>query len=91
MNSASTPSVNRMVTREWSAFVTSCPEATFFHRIEWRDLIEDVFRHRAHYLLAERAGLRVRDMWSVTPGEYARRAPDLDHPEFLMVALRPPA
>ena len=33
-----------------------CPEATFFHRIEWRDLIEDVFRHRTHYLLAERGG-----------------------------------
>ncbi len=33
-----------------------CPEATFFHRIEWRDLIEDVFRHRTHYLVAERGG-----------------------------------
>jgi len=40
----------------WSAFVESCPESTFFHRIEWRDLIEDVFRHRTHYLVAERAG-----------------------------------
>ena len=37
----------------WNAFVTQCPEATFFHRLEWRDLIEDVFRHRTHYLLAE--------------------------------------
>jgi FemAB-related protein (PEP-CTERM system-associated) len=40
----------------WNAFVARCPEATFFHRIEWRDLIDDVFRHRPHYLLAERAG-----------------------------------
>ena len=40
----------------WSAFVQTNPEATFFHRIEWRDLIEDVFRHRTHYLVAERAG-----------------------------------
>jgi FemAB-related protein (PEP-CTERM system-associated) len=40
----------------WSTFVASCPEATFFHRVEWRDLIEDVFRHRTHYLLAERSG-----------------------------------
>ena len=39
----------------WSAFVAECPEATFFHRVEWRDLIEDVFRHRTHYLVAERA------------------------------------
>ena len=22
----------------WSAFVASCPEATFFHRVEWRGL-----------------------------------------------------
>ena len=40
----------------WSAFVDRCPEATFFHRIEWRDLIGDVFRHRTHYLVAERDG-----------------------------------
>jgi FemAB-related protein (PEP-CTERM system-associated) len=40
----------------WTAFVQRCPEATFFHRIEWRDIIERVFRHRTHYLLAERAG-----------------------------------
>ena len=40
----------------WSAFVLQCPDATFFHRIEWRDLIEDVFHHRTHFLIAERAG-----------------------------------
>ncbi|MGZ8254892.1 MAG: FemAB family XrtA/PEP-CTERM system-associated protein, partial [Burkholderiaceae bacterium] len=40
----------------WTRFVAACPEATFFHRIEWRELIEDVFRHRSHYLLAEQAG-----------------------------------
>jgi FemAB-related protein (PEP-CTERM system-associated) len=40
----------------WSAFVADCPEATFFHRIEWRELIEQVFRHRTHYLIAERGG-----------------------------------
>ncbi|MGZ9032306.1 MAG: FemAB family XrtA/PEP-CTERM system-associated protein [Burkholderiaceae bacterium] len=40
----------------WTRFVATCPEATFFHRIEWRDLLEDFFRHRTHYLLAERAG-----------------------------------
>ena len=40
----------------WTAFVANCGEATFFHRIEWRDLIEDVFRHRTHYLVAERDG-----------------------------------
>ena len=40
----------------WEAFVVSCPEATFFHRAGWLHVIEEVFRHRAFYLLAERAG-----------------------------------
>jgi FemAB-related protein (PEP-CTERM system-associated) len=38
----------------WTRFVQACPEAGFFHRIEWRDLLEEFFRHRAHYLVAER-------------------------------------
>ncbi len=40
----------------WAGYVDGCPQATFFHRIEWRELIEEVFRHRTHYLVAERAG-----------------------------------
>jgi len=40
----------------WSSLVNASPEATFFHRIEWRELIEDVFRHRTHYLVASRGG-----------------------------------
>ena len=40
----------------WDAFVDRCPEATFFHRRQWREIIESVFRHRTHYLYAERAG-----------------------------------
>lgn len=40
----------------WTKFVAACPEATFFHRIEWRDLLQRVFRHPTHYLIAERAG-----------------------------------
>jgi FemAB-related protein (PEP-CTERM system-associated) len=38
----------------WEAFVDRCPEATFFHRLGWREIIESVFRHRTHYLVAER-------------------------------------
>lgn len=38
----------------WEAFVARSPQATFFHRIGWRDINESVFRHRPHYLLAER-------------------------------------
>lgn len=40
-------------------------------------------------LLAAGAGLEVAGMWSVTPGDYAERPPDLDHPELLVVARRP--
>ena len=40
----------------WASFVQACADATFFHRIEWRDIIENIFGHRTHYLLAERGG-----------------------------------
>jgi len=40
-------------------------------------------------LLASAVGLEVAGVWSVTPGDYARRPPDLDHPELLVVARRP--
>lgn len=38
----------------WERFVFACPEATFFHRIGWREIFEEVLCHRTHYLLAER-------------------------------------
>ena len=38
----------------WERFVFECPAATFFHRVGWREIYEGVFRHRTHYLLAER-------------------------------------
>jgi FemAB-related protein (PEP-CTERM system-associated) len=40
----------------WEAFVEVCPEATFFHHVGWKTIVENVFGHRTHYLLAERAG-----------------------------------
>jgi FemAB-related protein (PEP-CTERM system-associated) len=40
----------------WDAFVDACPDATFFHRAGWAAIIEQVFRHRTHYLMAERGG-----------------------------------
>jgi FemAB-related protein (PEP-CTERM system-associated) len=40
----------------WDAFVRACPQAAFFHLSAWQQLIEQVFRHRTHYLYAERAG-----------------------------------
>jgi FemAB-related protein (PEP-CTERM system-associated) len=40
----------------WDAFVFDQPAATFFHRFGWRRVIERAYRHRTHYLLAERDG-----------------------------------
>jgi FemAB-related protein (PEP-CTERM system-associated) len=40
----------------WEAYVERAPTATFFHRIGWREIIEQEFRHRTHYLVAERDG-----------------------------------
>jgi SAM-dependent methyltransferase len=39
-------------------------------------------------LLAASVGLEVVAVWSVAPGDYAKRAPDLAHPELLVVARR---
>lgn len=41
----------------WDAFVRDCPAATFFHQSAWRDILQDVFRHRCSFLLAERDGV----------------------------------
>ena len=38
----------------WDAYVDACGDATFFHRAGWRDILENVFRHRCHYLIAQR-------------------------------------
>jgi SAM-dependent methyltransferase len=53
------------------------------------ELWTSCFTPRELRLLAARAGLAVGDLWSVTPGGYAARPPDLDHPEYLMLAHRP--
>jgi FemAB-related protein (PEP-CTERM system-associated) len=42
--------------RRWDAFVDTAPEATFFHRAGWREVIEKSFGHRMHYFYAERGG-----------------------------------
>jgi SAM-dependent methyltransferase len=53
------------------------------------DLWTTCFTPRELRLLAAAAGLAVRDLWSVTPGSYAKQAPTTDSPEFLLVAHRP--
>ena len=40
----------------WDRFVEDCPEASFFHRAGWRDVIKHSFGHDTYYLYAERAG-----------------------------------
>ena len=40
----------------WDAYVQAHPEATFFHRVGWKRVIEDAFGHRTHFLLAEQDG-----------------------------------
>jgi len=52
------------------------------------DLWTTCFTPRELRLLAGRAGLGVDAIWSVTPGAYARAAPTVDTPEFLLVARR---
>ena len=52
------------------------------------DLWTTCFTPRELRLMCAQAGLEVRHLWSVGPGQYARRPPDLDHPEWLLVAER---
>lgn len=40
----------------WDIFVKSSPQATFFHRVGWRHVIEQAFGHSCHYLYTEDAG-----------------------------------
>jgi SAM-dependent methyltransferase len=53
------------------------------------DLWTTCFTPRELRLLARSVGLEPLHVWGVEPGDYARRAPDLDHPEHLLVARRP--
>ncbi len=53
------------------------------------DLWTTCFTPRELRLMAERAGLAVENLWSVTPGAYARNRPVVDLPEFLLTARRP--
>jgi SAM-dependent methyltransferase len=54
------------------------------------DLWTTCFTPRELRLLAAAAGLHPFGLWSVGPGDYAARPPDLDHPELLLVATREP-
>ena len=55
------------------------------------DLWTTCFTPRELALLASAAGLSVEGMWSVGPGDYGRNRPDLDHPEWLLLAAVVPS
>jgi SAM-dependent methyltransferase len=48
-----------------------------------------VYTPRELRLLAIGVGLVPEAVWAVDPGDYARRPPDLDHAELLLVARKP--
>ena len=52
------------------------------------DLWTTCFTPRELRLMAAAAGLDVQHVWSVAPGDYAARPPDLERPEWLLVARR---
>ncbi len=39
---------------QWNAFVAATPEANFFHRAEWKRVLERAFGIRTHYLCAKK-------------------------------------
>jgi serine/alanine adding enzyme len=41
-------------TNRWQDYVRNASAASFYHSLEWRDIIEQTFGHRPYYLLAER-------------------------------------
>lgn len=53
------------------------------------DLWTGVYTPRELRLLALGVGLVPEHVWSVEPGDYARRPPGLDHPELMLVAHKP--
>lgn len=42
--------------QRWNEYVYAQPQATFFHRAEWKDVIEKALGHRCHFLYAEYDG-----------------------------------
>lgn len=37
----------------WDAFVLACPQATFFHRAGWQQVMREVFEHESYFFYAE--------------------------------------
>lgn len=56
-SAVSVHSLQAVDTARWDEFVQTCPEATFFHRAGWKEVIERAFGHRTHFLFAESNGV----------------------------------
>ena len=41
---------------KWDEFVMACPNATFFHRAGWQNIVRDVFGHDTYFLYVEADG-----------------------------------
>lgn len=37
---------------DWNRFVDQCPQATFFHCAQWKDIIQQAFGHRCYFFYA---------------------------------------
>ncbi len=44
--------INESYHSKWNDYIVSHPHATFYHRLEWKDVIEKSFGHKTHYLIA---------------------------------------
>lgn len=53
------------------------------------ELWTGVYTPRELKLLAIGCGLVPEQVWGVSPGDFARRAPDFDHPELMLVGRKP--
>jgi ubiquinone/menaquinone biosynthesis C-methylase UbiE len=53
------------------------------------DLWTGVYTPRELRLLAIGVGLAPQAVWSVEPGDFAKRPPDLEHPELLLLGAKP--
>ncbi|HSV51004.1 MAG TPA: FemAB family XrtA/PEP-CTERM system-associated protein [Burkholderiaceae bacterium] len=42
--------------KRWDAFVMAHPDASFFHRAGWQDIVREVFRHNTYFLYVEQEG-----------------------------------
>ena len=49
--------LNTSAVERWNSYVENHGEASFFHRAEWKEVLEKSFGHRTFYLMAETDGV----------------------------------